>query len=140
MRKMYVNLVDKVKECGGDVYVFSRSHVSGEKLNELSGIAAVLRFPFNMDYLDEKEDEVEKQREEEEKKEKLDEEDDKLSDVGSIVNDEELDRDFNEALEESKEKQDKSHSHKDVDKKEHKKDEERKINESSAKDEDGEDI
>ena len=63
MRKVYVDLVDKVKEAGGEVYIFSRSHVSGEKLNDLSGIAAILRFPLNMDYLDEKEDVFEKQRE-----------------------------------------------------------------------------
>lgn len=53
MRKEYVKLVESVKERGGEVYIFSRSHVSGEKLNEISGIAAILRFPFNMDYLDE---------------------------------------------------------------------------------------
>lgn len=35
--------------------IFSSLHPSGEKLNNLSGIAAILRFPLNMEYLDEEE-------------------------------------------------------------------------------------
>lgn len=31
---------------GGQVHVFSGMHASGEQLNQLSGIAAVLRFPL----------------------------------------------------------------------------------------------
>lgn len=46
MRKRYVRLVDDVKESGGDVRVFSSLHVSGEQLLQLSGIAALLRFPM----------------------------------------------------------------------------------------------
>mmetsp|Transcript_21720 Transcript_21720/g.18724 ORF Transcript_21720/g.18724 Transcript_21720/m.18724 type:complete len:282 (+) Transcript_21720:497-1342(+) len=98
MRKEYVKLVDSVKARGGDVYIFSRSHVSGEKLNEISGIAAILRFPFNMDYLDEKEDTMEKQREEEEAKEDVEEDDDKLSDVASFVHDDDFDKEFFDTL------------------------------------------
>ncbi len=94
MRKVYVDLVDKVKECGGEVYIFSRSHVSGEKLNDLSGIAAILRFPMNMEYLDEQEDVMEKQHEEEEKKEEMGEDDGKLSDVASFVHEDDFDREF----------------------------------------------
>lgn len=30
-RKRYVSLVDSVKDCGGDVKVFSSMHVSGER-------------------------------------------------------------------------------------------------------------
>jgi len=101
MRKVYVDLVDKVKECGGEVYIFSRSHVSGEKLNDLSGIAAILRFPLNMDYLEEQEDIMEKQIEEEEKKEELGEDDGKLSDVASFVHEDDFDREFFEGYEES---------------------------------------
>jgi len=102
MRKIYVDLVDKVKDAGGDVYIFSRSHVSGEKLNELSGIAAILRFPLNMDYLDEKEDVLEIQRQEEEKKEAEEESEDKLSDPASFVHDEEIDKEFLAVYEENK--------------------------------------
>ncbi|KAL0918675.1 hypothetical protein M5K25_010698 [Dendrobium thyrsiflorum] len=45
-RKKYVNLVDSVKNSGGSVHIFSSMHVSGEQLAQLSGIAAILRFPL----------------------------------------------------------------------------------------------
>lgn len=31
LRKQYVALVDSVRECGGDVKIFSSMHVSGER-------------------------------------------------------------------------------------------------------------
>jgi len=46
VRKKYVALVESVKENGGDVRLFSSAHVSGEQLSQLSGIAAILRFPL----------------------------------------------------------------------------------------------
>ncbi|CAH3108787.1 unnamed protein product [Pocillopora meandrina] len=45
-RKRYVKLVESVKENGGEVRVFSSLHVSGEQLGQLSGVAAILRFPM----------------------------------------------------------------------------------------------
>ncbi|XP_062144382.1 protein PELOTA 1 [Alnus glutinosa] len=45
-RKRYVNLVNSVKDSGGDVHIFSSLHVSGEQLANLTGIAAILRFPL----------------------------------------------------------------------------------------------
>lgn len=45
-RRKYVQLVESVRANGGDVLVFSSMHVSGEQLNQLSGIAAILRFPL----------------------------------------------------------------------------------------------
>lgn len=45
-RKAYVALCESVKEHGGAVKVFSSLHVSGEQLSQVSGIAAVLRFPM----------------------------------------------------------------------------------------------
>lgn len=45
-RKKYVNLVESVKDMGGTAYVFSSMHVSGEQLGQLTGIAAILRFPL----------------------------------------------------------------------------------------------
>jgi protein pelota len=38
--------VDAVRDGGGESLVFSSMHVSGEQLNQLSGIAAILRFPL----------------------------------------------------------------------------------------------
>ncbi|KAK7474489.1 hypothetical protein BaRGS_00034243 [Batillaria attramentaria] len=45
-RKRYVALVDNVRENGGEVRIFSSLHVSGEQLGQLSGVAAILRFPI----------------------------------------------------------------------------------------------
>uniref|UniRef100_UPI00358FED7C protein pelota homolog n=1 Tax=Myxine glutinosa TaxID=7769 RepID=UPI00358FED7C len=45
VRNRYVRIVDSVKEGGGTVRIFSSLHVSGEQLNQLGGIAAILRFP-----------------------------------------------------------------------------------------------
>ncbi|KAK1403653.1 The messenger RNA surveillance factor Pelota [Heracleum sosnowskyi] len=45
-RKKYVNLVDSVKNSGGTAHIFSSMHVSGEQLAQLTGIAAILRFPL----------------------------------------------------------------------------------------------
>jgi protein pelota len=45
-RQRYVRLVDGVRENGGVVRIFSSLHVSGEQLGQLSGVAAILRFPI----------------------------------------------------------------------------------------------
>uniref|UniRef100_A0A5B7BGN3 Protein pelota homolog n=1 Tax=Davidia involucrata TaxID=16924 RepID=A0A5B7BGN3_DAVIN len=45
-RKKYVNLVNSVKGSGGTAHIFSSMHVSGEQLAQLTGIAAILRFPL----------------------------------------------------------------------------------------------
>ncbi|XP_061712476.1 protein pelota [Cydia pomonella] len=45
-RKEYVALVDSVRDNGGDVRIFSSMHVSGEQLDQLTGLAAILRFPM----------------------------------------------------------------------------------------------
>jgi protein pelota len=46
LRKEYVHMVDTVKEFGGDVKIFSSLHISGEQLEQLTGVAAILRFPM----------------------------------------------------------------------------------------------
>ena len=45
-RARYARLVQGVRAGGGEALVFSSLHVSGEALNGLSGVAAVLRFPL----------------------------------------------------------------------------------------------
>ena len=45
-RKKFVRMVDEVKEFGGEVKIFSSMHVSGEQLEQLTGICAILRFPM----------------------------------------------------------------------------------------------
>jgi protein pelota len=44
-RRRYVNAMDLVKAAGGVVHVVSEQHVTGEQLTQLSGIAALLRYP-----------------------------------------------------------------------------------------------
>lgn len=45
-RQRYVRLVDSVRENGGEVRIFSSLHVSGEQLDQMTGVAALLRFPM----------------------------------------------------------------------------------------------
>jgi len=47
-RKMYCDLCENVKDCGGTVKVFSSLHPSGEQLQKISGVAAILRFPLHV--------------------------------------------------------------------------------------------
>lgn len=57
-RKRYVKIVDSVKENNGTVKIFSSLHVSGEQLRQLTGIAAILRFPMpDIEDLSDSEDE-----------------------------------------------------------------------------------
>mmetsp|Transcript_14871 Transcript_14871/g.25409 ORF Transcript_14871/g.25409 Transcript_14871/m.25409 type:complete len:419 (-) Transcript_14871:80-1336(-) len=53
-RKKYVELVETVRERGGSVYIFSTMHVSGQQLQQVSGVAAILRYPLpDLDELEE---------------------------------------------------------------------------------------
>jgi len=53
-RKQYVQLVESVRENGGEVFVFSSMHVSGQQLQQVSGVAAILRYPMpDLDELEE---------------------------------------------------------------------------------------
>ncbi|KAK9866260.1 hypothetical protein WJX84_000600 [Apatococcus fuscideae] len=45
-RKRYVELVEEVEKANGTALVYSSLHVSGQQLDQLSGIAAILRFPL----------------------------------------------------------------------------------------------
>jgi protein pelota len=46
LRRRYVTLVESVRERGGKVALFSSAHVSGEQLAQVTGVAAILRFPL----------------------------------------------------------------------------------------------
>ena len=45
-RNKYTALVEEVRQAGGEAISFSAMHVSGEQLNQLTGVAAILRFPL----------------------------------------------------------------------------------------------
>ncbi|KAL0491322.1 cytoplasmic exosome component Dom34/Pelota [Acrasis kona] len=60
-RKKYVSLVESVQNAGGNVKIFSGLHVSGQQLGQLSGVAAILRFPLPHIDQDPEEDTTEEQ-------------------------------------------------------------------------------
>ncbi|KAG0329084.1 hypothetical protein BGZ99_003468 [Dissophora globulifera] len=57
-RRQYVALVEEARASGAKVFVFSSLHVSGEDLNRLTGVAAILTFPLP-DVLEDEEEEKE---------------------------------------------------------------------------------
>ncbi|KAJ3812166.1 eRF1 domain 1-domain-containing protein [Lentinula aff. lateritia] len=61
-RKRYVALVEKVRQTGGDTVIFSSMHESGQQLNQLTGIAAILTFPLDIEVVEAEEREEEEQR------------------------------------------------------------------------------
>lgn len=48
-RKKFVKLVEQVKGYGGEVLIFSSMHESGQQLNALTGIAAILSYPLDIE-------------------------------------------------------------------------------------------
>jgi len=49
VRKKYSEMVDRVKQNGGKVYIFSSMHVTGERLTQLGGIAAICRYRMTIE-------------------------------------------------------------------------------------------
>jgi protein pelota len=45
-RRRYIKLVEDVRAQGGEVMVLSSLHVTGEQLQNVSGVAAILKFPM----------------------------------------------------------------------------------------------
>jgi len=54
-RKRFVQLVEDVKKFGAEVVIFSSMHESGEQLNQLTGIAALLTYPLDIEVVEEEE-------------------------------------------------------------------------------------
>ncbi|EPQ59481.1 hypothetical protein GLOTRDRAFT_70959 [Gloeophyllum trabeum ATCC 11539] len=63
-RKKYVGLVEAVRDKGGEVVIFSSMHESGQQLNQLSGIAAILTFPLDVEVVEAEEREAKEAEEE----------------------------------------------------------------------------
>ncbi|KAJ8086761.1 DNA photolyase phr1 [Marasmius tenuissimus] len=61
-RKKYVALTEAVQQKGGEVVIFSSMHESGQQLNQLSGIAAILTFPLDVEVVEAEEREAEEER------------------------------------------------------------------------------
>ncbi|CAA9986600.1 PelOta protein homologue, putative [Plasmodium knowlesi strain H] len=64
-RKEYVAMVRDVRNSGGRVYIFPDNHTTGEQLNALTGIAAILKFPVYMPEGDDERRQNEKREDEE---------------------------------------------------------------------------
>ncbi|PWN29828.1 hypothetical protein BDZ90DRAFT_230666 [Jaminaea rosea] len=62
-RKRFVGLVEEVRTQGGEVAIFSSMHESGKQLNGLTGIAAILTWPMDVEEVMEEEEEERKRRE-----------------------------------------------------------------------------
>ncbi len=54
-RKKFVELVEEVRAQGGEVAIFSSMHESGRQLNALTGIAAILTYPLDIEVVEEEE-------------------------------------------------------------------------------------
>ncbi|QRW16020.1 mRNA surveillance protein pelota protein [Rhizoctonia solani] len=51
-RKKYVALVESVREKRGEVLIFSSMHETGQQLNQLTGVAAILNFPLDVEMVE----------------------------------------------------------------------------------------
>ncbi|KAE8256380.1 hypothetical protein A4X13_0g2677 [Tilletia indica] len=60
-RRKFVQLVEDVRKTGGEAAIFSSMHESGRQLNGLTGIAAILTYPLDVEIVEEEEREAEEQ-------------------------------------------------------------------------------
>ncbi|BGO96746.1 hypothetical protein RTG_00389 [Rhodotorula toruloides ATCC 204091] len=74
-RKKFVQLVEDVKAYGGEVLMFSSMHESGQQLNQLTGIAAILTYPLDIEVVEE-EERAEREEEAKRRREAGEEQDD----------------------------------------------------------------
>ncbi|XP_006460238.1 hypothetical protein AGABI2DRAFT_203120 [Agaricus bisporus var. bisporus H97] len=61
-RKKYVEVTEAVQHKGGEVLIFSSMHESGQQLNQLTGIAAILTFPLDVEIVEAEEKEAAEER------------------------------------------------------------------------------
>ncbi|OBZ70313.1 Protein pelota [Grifola frondosa] len=62
LRKRYVRIVEGVRRQGGEVLIFSSMHESGQQLNQLTGIAAILTYPLDVEMVEAEEREAKEER------------------------------------------------------------------------------
>lgn len=61
-RRKYVAVVEATQQKGGEVLIFSSMHESGQQLNQLTGIAAILTFPLDVEVVEAEEREAAEER------------------------------------------------------------------------------
>ena len=76
MRNRYVDMVEAVRARGGEALIFSSMHESGQQLNLLTGVAAILTYPLDVEVVE---------MEEKEEKERLEKESAPLEEGGEDV-------------------------------------------------------
>lgn len=54
--------MDAVQQKGGEVVIFSSMHESGQQLNQLTGVAAILTFPLDVEVVEAEERQAEEER------------------------------------------------------------------------------
>jgi len=62
-RKRYVELVELVRQKAAEVLIFSSMHESGQQLNQLTGVAAILTFPLDIEVVEMEEREAKEELE-----------------------------------------------------------------------------
>ena len=72
-RNRYVEMVEAVRARGGEALIFSSMHESGQQLNLVTGIAAILTYPLDVEIV-EMEEREEKERLQREANGELDDE------------------------------------------------------------------
>ncbi|KAF8505640.1 pelota [Russula emetica] len=63
IRKRYISIVEDVREKRGEVLIFSSMHESGQQLNQITGIAAILTFPLDIEVVEAEEREAKEEEE-----------------------------------------------------------------------------
>ncbi|MBW0546095.1 hypothetical protein O181_085810 [Austropuccinia psidii MF-1] len=51
-RKKFIELAENVQRYGGEVLIFSSLHATGIRLSKLTGVAAMLTFPLDMEVVE----------------------------------------------------------------------------------------
>lgn len=51
IRRKMIALVDKIRDDGAEVFMLNENHESGARLKDITGIAAILRFPLDLDVI-----------------------------------------------------------------------------------------
>lgn len=81
-RKEYVDIVESCQKNGAKIHIFSSMHTSGEQLSQITGIAAILRFPMPelIEEIENKDDDDNEEEEDEDDDEDEEENDDDFLD------------------------------------------------------------
>ena len=52
IRKKYQAMIKEMEQDGVEVFIFNEDHVSGQKLKDITGLAAILRYELDLEELE----------------------------------------------------------------------------------------